>query len=247
MTPAHSAKATRSAAIRRRKRSSIACQSTISTRYGRSHLLERLAQHRGLVRCQTPPGIDREIEIGVAPRPPGRARPEDPDFAPMRQVFGQQVEHDPPMLRRHIDPNRHSGRFRNSAQRYSTSSRNDGILGNNGGSRLGVVCVRRSRANIAEMPPRRPLSAKQALRIAGADQLREGHPCDLLRGWRAFLQIAPQRFMAQLVGEFEALDQPVAQLLVLRLGSVARKRFPQPGGRVGERGEVQRHGSIRLR
>ena len=37
MTPAESAKATRSASTTRRKRSSIACQSTISTRYGRSH------------------------------------------------------------------------------------------------------------------------------------------------------------------------------------------------------------------
>ena len=61
-------------------------------------LAERLGEDRILVKGQASPGVDREIEIGISPGPPGRTRPEDPDLRATGQMRVQDIPNDPRVL-----------------------------------------------------------------------------------------------------------------------------------------------------
>src|SRR5215472_8187097 len=106
---------------------------------------------------------------------------------------------------------------------------------------VGVVSVRCPCTDVAKLPPYGPFRSQQAPLIAGACKFGEGHPCGVFRRRQNLLQIPPEHFMTELIGELEALDQPVAQLLVLRLGSVPRQPFAQSLHGIAERRNIERH------
>src|SRR5258708_3004560 len=74
-----------------------------------------------------------------------------------------------------------------------------GDFGDGGGGRIRIVCMRRPRANVAEMPPGRPLRSQQALSVAGADELGKRHARRFLRRGRPLLQVSPQCLVSHLV------------------------------------------------
>jgi len=53
--------------------------------------------------------------------------------------------------------------------------------------------------------------------VSGPDQIGKGHPLDFIGRGRGLLEIPSKHLVAELIGELEALDQPVANLLVRRL------------------------------
>src|SRR5207249_2904921 len=65
--------------------------------------------------------------------------------------------------------------------------------------------------------PDGPVPPQQALSASGPDQIGKGHPLDFVGRSRAFLEIPPEHLVAELIGELEALDEPIADLLVPRL------------------------------
>src|SRR5229473_2208085 len=58
---------------------------------GEIALAEGFPQDRGLVQCQPAPGIDRQIQIGIAPCAAGRARAEHPNSRLRRQMLCQNI------------------------------------------------------------------------------------------------------------------------------------------------------------
>ena len=64
---------------------------------------ECLVKAGGFIKRQPPAGIDHQIEIGIAPRPAGRPRPEHPCLGAMRQMHMEDIQHKPPVINRQVE------------------------------------------------------------------------------------------------------------------------------------------------
>src|SRR5665213_4534812 len=78
-----------------------------------------------------------------------------------------------------------------------------------------------TRAHFAIAAPSLPVAAQQSQRVRGADQVRERQASHFLGRGRGLHQVAPEHPVAQFVGEFEALNEPVAKLLIARHAQAA--------------------------
>ena len=87
-------------------------------------------------------------------------------------------------------------------------------------------------------PPVRPASQQQILLVGGADQVLEAHPVDLLGRGGGGLQEALQRLVTDFVGELEALDQAVADLLVMDVLPITGQTRFQAGDGLLQEGKV---------
>ena len=66
---------------------------------GQVAVAERLGQFGDFIERQPPAGIDRQIEIGMAPGAAGRPRAEHPCLGVLRQMRPKDIEHQPPVSR----------------------------------------------------------------------------------------------------------------------------------------------------
>src|SRR6202011_5751318 len=111
-------------------------------------------------------------------------------------------------------------------------------------SHLGIVSMARAGAHLAKPPPRRPVVPQQALSVSGPDQIGKRHPVDFVWRSRGFLEITFEHLVGQLIGELEALDQPIADLLVSRLALVTLEALAKPPYGVAQRCDVKAHRAL---
>ncbi len=83
-------------------------------------------------------------------------------------------------------------------------------------------CARASRPTAARL-----ICQKQPLFVAGADEVGERELVDTVGRGRGFAPKAPQRAVTEFVGELEALDQAVTQVVVIGEVSMALEAVPQ--------------------
>src|ERR1700730_40222 len=102
-------------------------------------------------------------------------------------------------------------------------------------------------AHLAEPPPNRPVAPQQALSISGPDQIGKRHPVDFVRRSRGFLEITFEHLVGQLIGELEALDQFIADLLVSRLALVTLEALAKPPYGVAQGCGVKAHPALLYR
>src|SRR5690242_6654998 len=99
----------------------------------------------------------------------------------------------------------------------------------------------RAGAHFAKPPPDRPVAPQQALSIRGPDEIGKRRPLNVVGRSRGFFEIPFEHFVTELIGEREALDQPVANLLIRRLALVAGEALAKAPHRAAERGGVELH------
>src|SRR5271157_870194 len=107
--------------------------------------------------------------------------------------------------------------------------------------RFDIVSVACPSAHLPKAPPSRPGAPQQALSVSGADQIGKGQTINFVGRSRGFLEIPSQHLVAKLIGEFEALDQPVAKLLIRRLVLGPGETLAKAPHRIAERGDVELH------
>jgi len=113
--------------------------------------------------------------------------------------------------------------------------------GDNLGCYADIVSVSGPGAHFAKAPPSRPIASQQSLGISGPDQICEGHPVDFVGRRCDFFEIPPEHFMAEFIGELEALDQSLPNLLIARFPLVAGEAFTKALHGVAERGGIELH------
>src|SRR5487761_1135120 len=109
-----------------------------------------------------------------------------------------------------------------------------------------IIGMARARSHFAKTAPIGPAAAQQPLSRSSADKIGERHALDPLRGGCNFFEIAPEHSVAELIGDLEALDQPVAYLLIHRLALMSNEALTKPARRVAKRGRVEFQGADRL-
>ena len=104
-----------------------------------------------------------------------------------------------------------------------------------------IVSVSGPGAHFAKAPPSRPIASQQSLGVSGPDQIGKGHPIDFVGRRCDFFEIPPEHFMAEFIGELEALDQSLPNLLIARFPLVAGEAFTKALHGVAERGGIELH------
>jgi hypothetical protein len=97
-----------------------------------------------------------------------------------------------------------------------------------------VVGVAGLGSQFAEPPPGGPGTAQQTLLVAGTDQIVEVRRIELQGVCRTLFELSLEHSVGQLIGEFEALDQPVTNLGVGRVAQMADQPLAEPIHRLGQ-------------